>query len=166
MCHGLWPPTVLSSQRLWQSEYAEPTWKSYLVATAGLLLGRTALSSVMSQSLVFWKRLPTAICDGGDLVDGIVRRPDPVPCDYCAAGEWDMCRNGRYTERGIKERDGYAAEQIRIEPDFAVRVDPTLGVLGVLLEPASVVAKAWDHAERIGRRSRAPGRALTESATG
>jgi threonine dehydrogenase-like Zn-dependent dehydrogenase len=28
----------------------------------------------------------------GDLVVGIVRRPDPVPCPACAAGEWDMCR--------------------------------------------------------------------------
>jgi glucose 1-dehydrogenase len=91
----------------------------------------------------------------GDLVVGIVRRPDPVPCAYCAVGEWDMCRNGRYTERGIKERDGFAAERIRIEPAFAVAVDRSLGVLGVLLEPASVVAKAWDHAERIGRRSSA-----------
>jgi glucose 1-dehydrogenase len=91
----------------------------------------------------------------GDLIAGIVRRPDPVPCDYCAAGEWDMCRNGRYTERGIKERDGYAAEVIRIEPAFAVRIDPALGLAGVLLEPASVVAKAWDHVERIGGRSSA-----------
>ena len=39
----------------------------------------------------------------GDLVVGIVRRPDPVPCACCARGEWDFCRNGRYTERGIKE---------------------------------------------------------------
>jgi threonine dehydrogenase-like Zn-dependent dehydrogenase len=91
----------------------------------------------------------------GDLVVGIVRRPDPVPCSYCAAGEWDMCRNGRYTERGIKERDGYGAERFRLEPEFAVKVDAALGELGVLLEPASVVAKAWDHAERIGRRSAA-----------
>ena len=89
----------------------------------------------------------------GDLVVGIVRRPDPVPCAYCAAGEWDMCRNGRYTERGIKERDGYGSERFRLEPSFAVKVDSRLGATGVLLEPASVVAKAWDHAERIGRRS-------------
>ena len=34
---------------------------------------------------------------------GIVRRPDPVPCATCAVGEWDMCRNGHYTERGIKD---------------------------------------------------------------
>ena len=90
----------------------------------------------------------------GDLVVGIVRRPDPVPCPACAAGEWDMCRNGRYTERGIKERNGYGAEQFRVEPEFAIRVDPKLGMLGVLLEPASVVAKAWDHVERIGNRTR------------
>src|SRR5262249_31994182 len=28
----------------------------------------------------------------GDLVVGIVRRPDPVPCPACAVGEWDMCQ--------------------------------------------------------------------------
>ena len=41
--------------------------------------------------------------DEGDLVVGVVRRPDPEPCPACARGEFDMCRNGRYTERGIKE---------------------------------------------------------------
>ena len=90
----------------------------------------------------------------GDLVVGIVRRPDPVPCCACAAGEWDMCRNGLYTERGIKERHGYGADRFRIEPEFAVRIDPALGLLGVLLEPTSVLAKAWDHVERIGSRSK------------
>jgi threonine dehydrogenase-like Zn-dependent dehydrogenase len=90
----------------------------------------------------------------GDLVVGIVRRPDPVPCPSCAAGEWDMCRNGRYTERGIKERDGYGSEFFRIEPEFLVKLDPSLGLNGVLVEPTSIVAKAWDHTERIGRRSR------------
>jgi threonine dehydrogenase-like Zn-dependent dehydrogenase len=91
----------------------------------------------------------------GDLVVGIVRRPDPAPCPNCAIGEWDMCRNGGYTERGIKGRHGYASERYRIAPDFAVRIDPALGDLGVLLEPTSVVAKAWDHIGRIGARSAA-----------
>ena len=90
----------------------------------------------------------------GDLVVGIVRRPDPVPCPACAAGEWDMCRNGRYTERGIKERNGYGADFFRIEPEFLVKTDRALGCAGVLVEPASVLAKAWDHTERIGQRSR------------
>ena len=71
----------------------------------------------------------------GDLVVGIVRRPDPVPCRYCAVNEWDMCSNGLYTERGIKERDGYASERFRVEPRFAVKVDASLGHLGVLSEP-------------------------------
>lgn len=89
----------------------------------------------------------------GDLVVGIVRRPDPVPCTNCAVGEWDMCKNGQYTERGIKQRHGYASERYRIHPEHVVKIDPALGDLGVLLEPATVVAKAWDHIERIGRRA-------------
>lgn len=97
----------------------------------------------------------------GDLVVGIVRRPDPVPCGNCAVGEWDFCRNGQYTERGIKERDGYCSERYRIEPDFLVKIDPSLGDNGVLLEPASVVAKAWEQVDRIGGRAHwAPARAL------
>ena len=102
----------------------------------------------------------------GDLVVGIVRRPDPVPCPACAAGEWDMCRNGRYTERGIKQRDGYGAEHFRVEPDFLVPLDPALETLGVLLEPASVVAKAWEQVLRIGGRAAhwRPGLALVTGA--
>jgi len=91
----------------------------------------------------------------GDLVVGIVRRPDPVPCPACAAGEWDMCRNGQYTERGIKQRNGYGSEQFRLEHDFAIKLDPALDKLGVLLEPTSVVAKAWEQVERIGQRGAA-----------
>ncbi|MEG3613823.1 glucose 1-dehydrogenase [Isoptericola haloaureus] len=89
----------------------------------------------------------------GDLVVGVVRRPDPVPCGACAHGEWDMCRNGLFTEHGIKEVDGFAAEQWTIAADRAVRLDPALGDLGVLLEPTSIVAKAWDQVDRIGRRA-------------
>ena len=79
-----------------------------------------------------------------------MRRPDPVPCANCAVLEWDFCRNGHYTERGIKEHDGYLSERYRITPDFVVKVDPALGVLGVLLEPTSVVAKAWEEIDRVG----------------
>ncbi|HJU04764.1 MAG TPA: glucose 1-dehydrogenase [Nitrospiraceae bacterium] len=88
----------------------------------------------------------------GDLVVGIVRQPDPVPCSNCAVGEWDMCRNGRYTEHGIKELDGFAVERFLMSPEFLVRLQPRLGLLGVLLEPTSVVAKAWEQIEHIGAR--------------
>ena len=89
----------------------------------------------------------------GDLVVGIVRRPDPVPCPSCAAGEWDFCRNGRYTERGIKALHGYGSERWRIEPEFAVKLDPGLGSLGVLMEPTTVVAKAWEQIDRVLTRA-------------
>ncbi|MFR0355171.1 glucose 1-dehydrogenase [Streptomyces sediminimaris] len=88
----------------------------------------------------------------GDLVAGVVRRPDPVPCGACARGEFDMCRNQRYTERGIKERDGYGAQTWCVDPAYAVRVEPRLGSAGVLMEPTSVVAKAWEQVERVGER--------------
>jgi glucose 1-dehydrogenase len=88
----------------------------------------------------------------GDLVTGVVRRPDPVPCQFCAMGQPDMCENGLYTERGILGRDGFASERFRIEPGYAVRVDPALGLAGVLVEPASVVAKAWEQLDRAARR--------------
>jgi glucose 1-dehydrogenase len=123
---------------------------AYGEAPAGrsrLVLGHESFGEVMQAP-------PDSGFAAGDHVVGIVRRPDPVPCPACAAGEWDMCRNGRYSERGIKGRDGYGAERFRIEPEFAIKVDTTLGAPAVLLEPTSVVAKAWDHIERIGRRSR------------
>ncbi|WP_399084869.1 glucose 1-dehydrogenase [Streptomyces sp. BBFR2] len=89
----------------------------------------------------------------GDRVAGIVRRPDPEPCAACADGQWDFCRNDRYTERGIKELHGYGAELWSLPPEFAVRLDPALEDCGVLLEPVSVLAKAWEQTERILTRT-------------
>ncbi|WDT71828.1 MAG: glucose 1-dehydrogenase [Candidatus Manganitrophus sp.] len=89
----------------------------------------------------------------GDLVVGIVRRPDPVPCPNCAVGESDMCRNSRYTERGIKEIDGFMSERWRIEPEYVMKVDPSLGILGVLIEPTTVITKALEQVVTIGQRS-------------
>lgn len=123
-----------------------------------LVLGHESLGRVIEAP-------PQSGLATGDLVVGIVRHPDPVPCANCVLGEWDMCRNGRYTERGIKQLDGFAAERWRSEPGFLVKVSPRLALAGVLLEPASVLAKAWEHIERIGRRSRwAPERALVTGA--
>ena len=123
-----------------------------------LVLGHESIGRVLQAP-------PDSGLGEGDLVVGIVRRPDPKPCENCAAGEWDMCLNGQYREHGIKELDGYAREQFVLRPEYAVRVDPALGELGVLLEPASVVAKAWEHIEHIGRRARwAPRRLLVTGA--
>ena len=76
-----------------------------------------------------------------------------------------MCRNGRYTEHGIKARDGFGCDWYRMEPPFVIRIDQSMGELGVLVEPASIVAKAWEHTERIGRRAQwHPRRALVTGA--
>jgi threonine dehydrogenase-like Zn-dependent dehydrogenase len=64
-----------------------------------------------------------------------------------------MCQNGLYREHGIKRLHGFAAGRYGLNPRFIVRVDPALGERGVLIEPASVVAKAWEHIARIGERS-------------
>jgi threonine dehydrogenase-like Zn-dependent dehydrogenase len=124
---------------------AEIAQGSYGSAPAGsdeLVLGHEALVEV------------TDAPDGcelqpGDLVVPFVRRPDPVPCAACAAGEWDMCENGRFTEHGIGGADGFAQARVALDPGHAIRVPAELGELAVLVEPASVVAKAWaqvDHA--------------------
>jgi len=111
-----------------------------------LILGHESLGRVIDPG-------PRSGLKAGDLVVGIVRRPDPVPCPNCAVGEWDMCTNGLYTERGIKEIDGFMSERWRIEPEYAMKVDPDLGILGVLLEPTTVVAKAWEMVREVGQRS-------------
>jgi len=111
-----------------------------------LVLGHESLGRVVDPG-------PAGRFRAGEFVVGIVRRPDPVPCPNCAVGEWDMCRNGQYTERGIKAIDGFMSERWRIEPDYAMRVDPSLGILGVLLEPTTVVAKAWEQVVAVGHRA-------------
>jgi threonine dehydrogenase-like Zn-dependent dehydrogenase len=91
----------------------------------------------------------------GDHVVPMVRVPDDPPCPSCAIGEWDMCLDGRYTEHGIRGRDGFAVEQFRAPADRLVGVSRALGRCGVLVEPTSVLAKAWEQIDHIGRRAAA-----------
>ena len=116
-----------------------------------LVLGHESLGRVLAAP-------PGTGVAPGDLVTGIVRRPDPVPCRACASGDWDFCQNGRYTERGITGRHGYGSQAWRLEPEFAVPVPAGLGHRGVLTEPASVVAKAWEQTARIAARGPSAGR--------
>jgi threonine dehydrogenase-like Zn-dependent dehydrogenase len=111
-----------------------------------LVLGHESLGRVIDPG-------PGSSLKKGDLVVGIVRRPDPVPCPNCAVGEWDMCRNGQYTERGIKEIHGFMSERWRIEPEYAMKVGSSLGILGVLLEPMTVISKALEQVFVVGQRA-------------
>ena len=111
-----------------------------------LVLGHESLGRVIDPG-------PSSSFKAGDLVVGIVRRPDPVPCPNCAVGEWDMCTNGQYTERGIKEIHGFMSEHWRSEPEYLIKVDPSLGILGVLLEPMTVITKAIEQVFLAGQRA-------------
>jgi len=111
-----------------------------------LVLGHESLGRVIDPG-------PNSSFKAGDLVVGIVRRPDPVPCPNCAVGEWDMCTNGQYTERGIKEIHGFMSERWRSAPEYLIKVDPSLGILGVLLEPMTVITKALEQVLLVGQRS-------------
>jgi glucose 1-dehydrogenase len=61
-----------------------------------LVLGHESLGRVMDPG-------PTGGLEKGDLIVGIVRRPDPV-----------------------KQIDGFMSERWRIEPEYAMRVDPAV----------------------------------------
>ena len=98
-----------------------------------LILGYESLGRVLDPG-------PRTGLQAGDLIVGIVRHPDPVPCGNCAVCEWDMCRNGQHTERGIKEIDGFMSERLRIEPGYFTKVDLRLGILGMLLAPTTVAS--------------------------
>lgn len=73
-----------------------------------LIIGHESLGRVVSS--------PDGGLRAGQLVVAIVRRPDPVPCVNCAAGESDMCLNGLYTGRGIKGAHGFLAEEYTEDP--------------------------------------------------
>jgi threonine dehydrogenase-like Zn-dependent dehydrogenase len=111
-----------------------------------LVLGHEALGRVIDPGT-------SSSFKKGDLVSGMVRRPDPVPCPNCAVGESDMCRNGMYTERGIKEINGFMSQRWRIEPEYAIKVDPSMGILGVLLEPTTIIVKALEQIVAVGQRA-------------
>ncbi len=110
-----------------------------------LVLGHENLGRVLSS--------PNGAFSEGDLVVAFVRRPDPVPCPACAVGEWDMCRNGKYVEHGISGLHGFMRERWRAQPDAVIKIDNSLSDVGVLMEPTTIVAKAWEQIERIGNRA-------------
>ena len=128
-----------TDRELLQGKYGEaPADQDYLIT------GHESLGRVL--------QAPDGTLRAGDLVVAIVRRPDPVPCLNCAAGEWDMCLNGQYTERGIKGAHGFLAERYAEDPRYLVGLPESLGRTGVLLEPCTVVEKAIDQIQRIQAR--------------
>jgi glucose 1-dehydrogenase len=67
-------------------------------------------------------------------------------CPACLNDRSDMCSTGDYTERGIKQRDGYETELVVDQLQYFVKVPKEQVALGVLSEPTSVAEKAIDEA--------------------
>jgi len=70
-------------------------------------------------------------------------------CACCLMNRSDMCRTGKYRERGIRGLDGYQTEFVVDQQQYIVQVPADLAPVGVLMEPLSVVEKAIDEALRV-----------------
>ena len=80
----------------------------------------------------------------GDYVSCTVRRPGGSI--YDKIGRNDVTSEEVYYERGINLRHGYLTEYIVDDVEYIVRIPGELKHLGVLAEPASVVAKGIEQA--------------------
>lgn len=95
----------------------------------------------------------------GDYVVATVRR-GCGRCHMCQNNSSDLCETGEFTERGIRGRDGYMAEEYVETPEYLVKVPRSLRDIAVLMEPLSVVEKAvlmgerqislWERPARVG----------------
>ncbi|HKQ96369.1 MAG TPA: glucose 1-dehydrogenase [Candidatus Polarisedimenticolia bacterium] len=86
----------------------------------------------------------------GDYVVATVRRPGTSLYDQI--GLQDMTTDDAYFERGISALHGFLTEHYVDDADFIVKVPRGLKEVGVLLEPATVVAKGLSQALEIQRR--------------
>ena len=85
----------------------------------------------------------------GQLVVPMVRRDCAPGCAMCQRGRRDNCLTGEYAERGIFGMHGYLCEFAVDEERDVIPVPAELADFAVLVEPASVIEKAWELALRL-----------------
>jgi threonine dehydrogenase-like Zn-dependent dehydrogenase len=119
--------------------------------------GGRALAPEGQADLVIGHEMLGQVVDAGAAVERVkkgdyavftVRRPCGQ-CLPCTMLRPDMCRTGKYRERGIWGLDGYQTEFVVDRECWITRVPPRLASIGVLAEPMSVVEKAIQEAERV-----------------
>src|SRR5215831_15833481 len=109
-----------------------------------LILGHESLAEVVEVGRGVRSLRP------GDLVVALVRRPCSHPeCHPCRAGRSDFCTTGDFTERGIKQANGFLTEYVLDAEEYLVKVPKPLADVAVLLEPLTVVSKAAVQARAI-----------------
>ncbi len=86
----------------------------------------------------------------GDLVTATVRRA--CGCPNCQAGESDYCTWMEFTERGIRGAQGFWTDAYVEDAAFVLKVPNSLRKVGVMVEPASVIEKAWRVASAVQQR--------------
>lgn len=74
------------------------------------------------------------------------RRPCAA-CEPCRRDRADLCASGEYRETGIVRLDGMFSEYVAAPARYVVPIPAEADAVGVLLEPAAVVEKAWRRAE-------------------
>ena len=107
-----------------------------------LVIGHEMLGQVVSVGASVTRVKP------GDYAVFTVRR-GCGECAPCLMNRADMCRTGKYRERGIRGLDGYQTEYAVDQEQYVVRVPAELEPVGVLMEPLSVVEKAIDESLRV-----------------
>lgn len=70
-------------------------------------------------------------------------------CLPCGMGRADMCRTGKYRDRGLSGIDGFQTEFAVDKEEYVIKAPEALREIGVFLEPLSVVEKAIDEVIRV-----------------
>lgn len=114
-----------------------------------LILGHEMLAEVVDVGANVTRFKP------GDFAAVTVRRGCGL-CAACLSGRHDYCSGTGYTERGIKELDGFQAEYVVDQEPFVIKVPRRLRSCGVLCEPMSIVEKAVENLLSL-QKTRLPG---------
>jgi glucose 1-dehydrogenase len=89
----------------------------------------------------------------GDLVVVMVRRPClHAECGPCHHSRQDFCTTGDYSERGIKQRDGFMTGYIVDDEQYLCPVPAELADIGVLTEPLTIAEKGLQEVKDVQSR--------------
>lgn len=109
-----------------------------------LILGHELLAEVVAVG-----RCVRDLPPGDPVVAMVRRRCSHSECRPCRAGRSDFCTTGNFTERGIKEADGFLTEYTLDPEEYLAKAPKPLADVAVLIEPLTVVSKAAAQARAI-----------------
>ena len=122
--------------------------------------GGRALAPKGKKKLIIGHEMFGEVIEVGDSVQSVKKgdfglfsvRRGCGKCIACNNNRSDMCLTGDYTERGIKEADGYQCEFVVDKEQYFIKVPAEIKDIGVLTEPMSVAAKAIDEALALQKK--------------